>query len=382
MAIFPTIGNQVLPSWLNNNDTPFNNSSNLLGVGLGLLSGKNPTEQAAQAATNLYNNRQDARTYNKTLQFLRQNNPDLAAAVESGALGPGDAYKLFYQQKLKAQEPKGITNIGGFGYNQDTGEWLTPPKSATADQETFYGNPIPIQTPQGIQYGQIGSHGTFKPIEIGQGNTFAPAVKSVDTGTGTTFVGPGGVQVGQPIQKDIAGVANQKAVGEGQGAATVSLPGATQIATQVDQQINDLKSDPYLPSMVGSVPYTGGMIQRDDLPDRSPESQRVRSKINQLKGGSFLQARQMLKGGGPITDFEGQKADNAFNRMNTAQDLKDFNKALDDFNDAVKAGLAKLQQQAQGNFGVGQSPSSSGAISKGAHPGVTSSGIKFSVEGQ
>lgn len=364
MAIFPTLGNQVMPSWLTNH------SDTLLNAGVGLLSGPTANQQAAGLAAGVG----QARAKNRTVQWLRANGAeDLAAGVDAGDLSGGDAYQLFYKQKLEAQKPKGITNIGGFGYNQDTGEWLTPPKSATADQETFYGNPIPIQTPQGtIQYGQIGSKGSWKPIEIGQGNTFAPAVKPVDTGTGTTFVGPGGVQVGQPIQKDIAGVANQKAVGEGQGAATVSLPGATQIATQVDQQINDLKSDPYLPSMVGSVPYTGGMVQRDDLPDRSPESQRVRSKINQLKGGSFLQARQMLKGGGPITDFEGQKADNAFNRMNTAQKLEDFNKALDDFNDAVKAGVAKLQQQAQGNFGVGQSPSSS--------PGATSSGVKWSIE--
>lgn len=380
MAIFPTLGNQTLPSWFAGNDTPFNNSNTLLSVGLGLLSGKTAQDQVGQAASNLYNARQDGRTYNRTLQFLKQNNPDLAQAVEAGALGPADAYKEYYRQKLEAQKPKNsFMSAGGSLYNTETGQWITPPGGGNENQETFYGNPIPIQTPQGIQYGQIGSRGSFKPIEIGQGNTFAPAVKPVDTGTATTFVGPGGVQVGAPIQKDLAGAANQKAVGEGQGAATISLPGATQIASQIDQQINDLKSDPYLPSMVGSVPYTGGLIQRDDLPDRSPESQRVRSKINQLKGGSFLQARQMLKGGGPITDFEGQKADNAFNRMNTAQKLEDFNKALDDFNDAVKAGVAKLQQQSQGNFGAGQptAPSTGGST---ARTGRTSSGIQFSVE--
>lgn len=376
MALFPTFGAQVMPALSNNSDS-------LLQLGAGLLGGRTAQEQLAGGIGGFAQARQLSKQKNKTLEFLRQNNPDLAAAVESGALSGGDAYKLFYQQKLEAQKPKNnYLSAGGSLYDLDNKQWITPPQNANADQESFYGNPIPIQTPQGIQYGQIGSKGTFKPIDIGQGNTFAPAVKPVDTGTGTTFVGPGGVQVGAPIQKDLAGAANQKAVGEGQGAATVSLPGAAQLATQVDQQINDLKTDPYLPSMVGSVPYTGGMIQRDDLPDRSPESQRVRSKINQLKGGSFLQARSLLKGGGAITDFEGQKADNAFNRMNTAQNLEDFNKALDDFNDAVKTGVAKLQQQAQGNFGVGQSPSPSGVMSKGARPGVTSSGIKFSVEGQ
>jgi hypothetical protein len=64
--------------------------------------------------------------------------------------------------------------------------------------------------------------------------------------------------------------------------------------------------------------------------------------------------------------------------MNTAQSLEDFNKALDDFNDAVKAGVAKLQQQSQGNFGGGQAPAA--APPGMASPGATSSGVKWSVE--
>lgn len=109
MAIFPTLGNQTLPSWFANNDQPFNNSNTLLSVGLGLLSGKTTQDQVGQAASNLYNARQDGRTYNRTLQFLKQNNPDLAQAVEAGALGPGDAYKEYYRQKLQAQKPRSLS---------------------------------------------------------------------------------------------------------------------------------------------------------------------------------------------------------------------------------------------------------------------------------
>src|SRR6478735_8027133 len=106
MALFPTLGNRVMPSFFANNDQPFNNSNTLLSVGLGLLSGKTAQDQVAQAASNFSNERQNGRAYNRTLQFLRQNNPDLAAAVENGALNPGDAYKEYYRQKLEAQKTK------------------------------------------------------------------------------------------------------------------------------------------------------------------------------------------------------------------------------------------------------------------------------------
>jgi hypothetical protein len=79
-----------------------NNSDMLLAAGAGLLGGQTAPQQVAGLAQGV----SGARQKNKTLEFLRQQNPDLAAAVESGALSGGDAYKLFYQQKLQAQKPK------------------------------------------------------------------------------------------------------------------------------------------------------------------------------------------------------------------------------------------------------------------------------------
>lgn len=355
MEVFSKMAtNPFFSDFFAGNDTPYNNSNTLLGVGLGLLAGKTPQEQVANAATNFTNERQAGRTYNKTVEYLKQNNPDLAQALLSGAIDPASAYKLAYQQKLEAAKPKNnFLSAGGSLYNTDTGQWLTPPGGGSENQESFYGNPIAVQTPQGIQYGQIGNRGSFKPIQIGEGNTFAPAVKTVDTGTGTTFVGPGGVQVGSPIQKDIAGAEYQKATGKGEGEATstaqAALPSAQAAAQQIDLQVQDLKNDPYLPSMLGPI--------NSRTPEFTSNAGRVRGKINQLKGGAFLQARQLLKGGGAITDFEGQKAEQAYTRMEEAQSVDDFNRALDDFNTAVQNGVRLLQDQAAG----GAAPTARGA---------------------
>ncbi|MBB5663261.1 hypothetical protein GGE68_001437 [Rhizobium leguminosarum] len=326
------------------------NSDMLLQAGAGLLGGSTPQEQVAGLAQGVAGVRQR----NKTLEFLRTQNPDLAAAVESGALSGGDAYKLFYQQKLEAQKPKNnFMSAGGSLYDTSTGQWITPPANPSADQETFYGNPIPIQTPDGIQYGQIGSRGSFKPIDIGNGNKFAPPAKTVDLGNSVGVIGPGGVQTNN-IPKDLAGAEEQKALGKGQGEATITartaLPAAQQAATDVAAQVNRLKNDPDLPSVLGPI---------DSItPNLSAGSNRVQSYINQLGGGAFLQARTLLKGGGQITDFEGKKAEQAYIRLNQAQSPEDFKAALDDFNDAVQSGLAKLAAQA--NHGQAQGSGSQG----------------------
>ena len=70
------------------------------------------------------------------------------------------------------------------------------------------------------------------------------------------------------------------------------------------------------------------------------------ARSSSSKGGAFLAGRQLLKGGGAITDFESQKAEAAFARLNQAQSPKDFKAALDDFNSAVQEGVRKLEQQA------------------------------------
>lgn len=86
-----------------------NNSSALLQGGVGLLSGRNAQEQAAMGFQGFGN----ALQANKTIKFLEATNPELAQAVKSGALTGGDAYKMYYQQKLEAEKPMKPIEVGG-----------------------------------------------------------------------------------------------------------------------------------------------------------------------------------------------------------------------------------------------------------------------------
>jgi hypothetical protein len=128
------------------------------------------------------------------------------------------------------------------------------------------------------------------------------------------------------------------AAGTASGTAAGALPGATQLSQNIAQQIDSIKNDPYLPNMVGPV--------AGRLPNFTADAERVQQKIDQLKGGAFLQARQALKGGGAITDYEGKKAEEAYTRLSQAQSETDFKAALDEFNYYVQQGLQKLQAQA------------------------------------
>jgi hypothetical protein len=151
------------------------------------------------------------------------------------------------------------------------------------------------------------------------------------------------------LTKGAGDAARAKEIGTTSGTAAAELAGATAMLGTIDTQINDLLSDPYLPDMLGPIDSR--------LPNVTSDAARVQGRIDQLSGGAFLQARQMLKGGGAITDFESQRAEQAFARLQTAQRPEDFAQALKEFRAIVAQGVQKLQAQSQMG---GQAPASQG----------------------
>lgn len=67
--------------------------------------------------------------------------------------------------------------------------------------------------------------------------------------------------------------------------------------------------------------------------------------INQIKGQAFLQAFDQLKGGGAITEVEGQKATQAMARLEQYQDPKDYAQALKDLRDIMAKGIERAKQR-------------------------------------
>jgi hypothetical protein len=70
------------------------------------------------------------------------------------------------------------------------------------------------------------------------------------------------------------------------------------------------------------------------------------SRFDQVKGASFLEAFESLKGGGAITEKEGTKATAARNRMSLAQSEDEFVKAALEYRDIVAKGVERAQAKA------------------------------------
>jgi hypothetical protein len=240
--------------------------------------------------------RETAAQKNATVEWLRSRGRDDLAAAIGGGLPAADALRIATDPGAGAE--RGVV-VGGNVVNPLTGEVIYQGPAQTA----------PDMTPA-----------AFKALDLqAQAAGYAPGTPEYQEFMATRGAGL---------------VAEAKAVGAARGETAAGAGAKAALASQIELQVNDLLTDPYLPEMVGP------MASR--LPNVTADAARVQSKMDQILGGAFLQARQLLKGGGAITDFESQKAEQAFIRMNAAQNEADFRKAMTDFRDAVTAGLPKL----------------------------------------
>ena len=218
--------------------------------------------------------------------------------------------------------------------------------------ETFFGNPIFIEDENGnVVPAQMGNKGTLRRLDL-DGAKLASPTKTEDTGTEIITYDRFGNEMYRTPKDNYTPKLDESrgaAAGKAQAEAGIALPGAADLAANISKQVDGLKNDPYLKDMLGPL--------NSRLPNVTSDAARVQGKMDQIAGGAFLQGREMLKGGGAITDFESTKAEAAFVRMNAAQNEADFKMALDEFNDAVQQGVRKLEAQARGQSSTGGAPS-------------------------
>lgn len=100
------------------------------------------------------------------------------------------------------------------------------------------------------------------------------------------------------------------------------------------------------------------------LPNIPGTNTKFNALLDQLKGQNFMQAYQSLKGGGQITEVEGQKAEQAAGRMSRAQTVSEFYDALKDFRSATYRAFQVSRTRAtrgmvvpqMGGYGTGVAP--------------------------
>lgn len=118
-----------------------NNSAALLQGGVGLLGGKTAAEQVAGGVQGFGNARLAAQQVNKTIQYLQAANPQLAQAVQSGAIDPASAVKMAWQQKLEAEKPMKPIEVGGRLVDPNTykviADFSDPNAKMTSDEREY-----------------------------------------------------------------------------------------------------------------------------------------------------------------------------------------------------------------------------------------------------
>ncbi len=221
-------------------------------------------------------------------------------AQGGGAMDAKDRYMVVGKQVFDKTTGK-LVDMGGSGIEPEGTEFgVSPVFGVNPDGNTVFA--------------QLGKDGSVKVQNVDGFTPLSPGDKASDT-----------------------------AEGKARGEARAALPGIETNATQMLSMIDALTNDPYLDSMVG--PVSGRM------PNLSGSSQRVQARMDQIGGQTFLQAYNMLRGGGVITDIEGQKATDALARLNTAQNPEDYRAALNELRTIVQSGLDKARRTAGGGIG-------------------------------
>lgn len=175
-----------------------------------------------------------------------------------------------------------------------------------------------------------------------------------DTGDNKNILSPQG-EIVQQIPKQLAPEDRPEVKAAQTGAQeqakldvsnNASLPTIVQNGTQAVKLIDDILKDPGLSESVGGL---GGMRGRQAATLPLTEGQRnFQARADQLKGKAFLEAFNGLRGGGAITEVEGEKATDAQARMSQAQDEKSYRQALTDYQDIIKAGVERAQKKSAG----------------------------------
>jgi len=138
---------------------------------------------------------------------------------------------------------------------------------------------------------------------------------------------------------DAAATTTATAKASSKAAAEQSLPAIERSTTLAIETIDKLSTHPGIKSIFGA----GGVV-----PFSIPGSDQAGALalLKQVGGQTFLEARAALKGGGTITDYEGQKGVDAMSRLDRAQKVGDAKDALRDMRLALETGRKLARKNA------------------------------------
>jgi len=156
----------------------------------------------------------------------------------------------------------------------------------------------------------------------------------------------------------------QEKIAEDQAAKHIALPQVEAKTNEALGLINEVINHPGMSSMVGSRLGLGSVntLLPDWLGGKNPiagtNAANFKAKFDELQGKQFLEAYGMLRGGGSITEIEGEKATKAMSDMSLAQSEKEFSKSANVLKKVLENGLKRARgEQVYEDGGMSSIPS-------------------------
>lgn len=367
---FSTLDRQKPVAWVGPNGKPINKQ---IQVGPGQVT--DPTQQLAQAmnpqqpmkapvnpqygdlAKAMIGQGTSTAPVSGNLEAIARPLEALAGVYLQRKQGDFDTKSADYKHQQLAQALGGITDpatrdrvlqameinpaLGATMYGQATAAAPTPPPRTNANAEgdlldaVTKGTATPEQraawdrlhpAPREPQpTGQLGLYDRYVNDEKAAGHEPMPVAdwQAYTAGLRTTAV----AQAGQ------------------QANAQAALPGAIDTATRGLQTIDKILSHPSRAAATGFV--------QGALPAMTPGILDFDKLTEQLKSQAFLQAYDVLKGGGAISEAEGRKATEAFAQLDARQSDQQFVDAVWTLRSTLENAIKRAQAKAQGGTAPG-----------------------------
>lgn len=302
-------------------------------IGAAVNGDKNALSQLAQFNPELAM-RLDDRTYERGRDAIADRR---AAAAEGRAAASASRADEEFRQKQAADRIERIASIIQNANDPATFEQakaFLQGQGIETSELTFENRQFYIDQARGLVSKIKGGAGLNVVYGTDAAGNVVP-MQATDQGELVRSQVPAGVNVMGPGEK-----AQETEAGKARGKAEAGLDLAVAAGDRIIQGIDDLLADPGLSRVTGPV--------QSWLPNVTGDANRAQSRLDQIQGGTFLQAYNDLRGGGQITEKEGEKATAAYNRLaGTGMNDADYRQALADFRREIIA-LQELAKRKAG----------------------------------
>jgi hypothetical protein len=251
-------------------------------------------------------------------------------------LGPVQDYIVKSQTAGQTDDIKEFQYAVQNGFKGAFPDWMARKKEQQGEfaKQLVYGtdaqgNIVPMQA---------GTKGTLARSAMPDGVTLQRDPIKFDMGTHYGLMDPTTRQMIGTVPKNVAETERQKVVGETSGKAQVDLPAKQARAEDALKLVEKIRAHK------GTEGNFGMAGKVSNIPGGNAAN--AWAMIEQVRSKAFLEAFNQLRGGGAITEAEGQKATLALIRAQESQSYPAFLEALTDFEHNVKMGLSLARQQA------------------------------------